>query len=177
MLPAPREGFEVIDRVTGLFVALGLIAAPAMAAPPAGKAPAAPARPAAVPVPRADFIRTMDAEFGKMDADQNKVVTRAEIEQFERAANLLQARAAAHLLFEKMDTDRNGQLSPTEFERMVTPAPPNPAPILAQHDLNKDGRITLVEFRTAKLANFDRMDADKDGVVSPAGMKAAGLVK
>jgi len=60
---------------------------------------------------------------------------------------------------------------------MVTPASPNPAPILAQHDLNKDGRITLVEFRTAKLANFDRMDADKDGIVSIAEMKAAGLVK
>ncbi len=162
----------MIDRVTGLFVALGLVAVPAAAAPPA-----APARPAAVPVPRADFIRTMDAEFGKMDANQDKVVTRAEIEQFERAANLLQARAAAHLLFEKMDTDRNGQLSPAEFERMVTPAPPNPAPILAQHDVNKDGKITLVEYRTAKLANFDRMDADKDGIVSVAEMRAAGLVK
>jgi Ca2+-binding EF-hand superfamily protein len=155
-----------------LFVALGLVAVPAAAAPPA-----APARPAAVPVPRADFIRTMDAEFGKMDANQDKVVTRSEIEQFERAANLLQARAAAHLLFEKMDTDRNGQLSPAEFERMVTPAPPNPAPILAQHDVNKDGKITLVEYRTAKLANFDRMDADKDGIVSVAEMRAAGLVK
>jgi Ca2+-binding EF-hand superfamily protein len=165
----------VIDRVTGLLIALGL--ATGAAPPPTGKPPTSPKAPAAVPVPRADFIRTMDAEFAKMDADQNKVVTRAEIEQYERAANLLQARAAAHLLFEKMDTDRNGQLSPAEFEHMVTPAAPNPAPILAQHDLNKDGKITLVEYRTAKLANFDRMDADKDGVVSVAEMRAAGLVK
>ena len=176
MLRAAREGFEVIDRVTGLFV-LGVLAASAAAAPPAAKAPAAPLRPPAVPVPRADFIRTMDAEFGKMDANHDKLVTRAEIEQYERAANLLQARAAAQALFAKMDTDRNGQLSPAEFEQMVTPAPPNPTPVLAQHDLNKDGRITLVEFRTAKLANFDRMDSDKDGVVSVAEMRAAGLVK
>jgi Ca2+-binding EF-hand superfamily protein len=177
MLRVPREGFEVIDRVSGLFVALGLIAASAMAAPPAAKAPAAPARPAAVPVPRTDFIRTMDAEFGRMDANQDKVVTRAEIEQFERAANLVQARAAARVLFARMDTDKNGQLSPAEFEQMVTPAAPNPAPVLAQNDLNKDGRITLVEYRTAKLANFDRMDADKDGIVTVAEMRAAGIVK
>jgi len=166
---APRgRTFEVIDRVTALFVAL---AAAAAAAPPAAKAPSA------VPVPRTDFIRTMDAEFGRMDANQDKVVTRAEIEQFERAANLVQARAAARVLFARMDTDRNGQLSPAEFEQMVTPAAPNPAPVLAQNDLNKDGRITLVEYRTAKLANFDRMDADKDGIVTVAEMRAAGIVK
>jgi len=165
----------VIDRVTGLFVALGLVAATAVAAPPAGKAPATSA---AVPVPRADFIRTMDGEFAKMDADHNKIVTRAEIEQYEQAANLLKARAAARALFVSLDTDKNGQLSAAEFDRMVvTPRPAGAGPVLAEADLNKDGRITLVEFRTAKLANFDRMDADKDGVVSVAEMRAAGLVK
>ena len=113
-----------------------------------------------------------------MDADKNKIVTKAEIEQFQRAAGLLRAREAARALFVRMDTDKNGQLSFAEFERSaITPPRPNPAPIFAQHDLNKDGRITLVEYRTAKLANFDRMDSDKDGIVSVAEMKAAGLVK
>jgi hypothetical protein len=152
------------------FIAVGLIFAQSADAQQ-------PAKPAPVPVPRTDFIKTMDGEFSKMDVDKNQIVTRAEIEQFERAANLLQARAAARALFTRMDTDKNGQLSPAEFERMVTPAAPNPAPILAQHYLNKDGKITLVEFRTAKLANFDRMDTDKDGIVSVAEMRAAGLIK
>lgn len=141
--------------------------------------PTPPANPApAVPVPRTEFIRTMDGEFGKMDADKNKVVTRTEIEQFQRATGLMAARARARALHAQLDLDKNGQLSIAEFERMAaTPASPNPAPILNQTDLNRDGSITLIEYRTAKLANFDRMDSDKDGVVSVEEMKAIGLVK
>ena len=48
---------------------------------------------------------------------------------------------------------------------------------MAKMDLSKDGQISLIEHRTATLANFDRMDTDKDGVVTPAEMKAAGLGK
>ena len=144
-----------------------------------GAAPAAaPKLTAPVPVPRTEFIATMDAQFAKMDADRNKIVTRAEIEQYQRALALVEARAEARALFARLDTDKNGQLSAAEFERMaITPPPPNAAPLLGEADLNKDGRITLVEYRTAKLANFDRMDTDKDGVVSIAEMKAAGLIK
>ena len=43
--------------------------------------------------------------------------------------------------------------------------------------MNRDGQITLIEFRTSKLANFDRMDSDKDDIVRDAEMKAAGLIK
>jgi Ca2+-binding EF-hand superfamily protein len=56
-------------------------------------------------------------------------------------------------------------------------AQPNAAPLLAQVDANRDGQITQVEFRSGKLANFDRMDTDKDGVVTAAEMRAAGLIK
>jgi hypothetical protein len=142
------------------------------------RAPAQNVGPTAVPVPRTAFIQTMDAEFRKMDADKNNVVTRIEIEQFQRAVSYLEAQARVRTLFAQLDTDRNGQLSPTEFGKMaVAPAPPKATPILGQADLNRDGKITLVEYRTAKLANFDRMDTDKDGVVSLAEMKAAGLIK
>ena len=47
-------------------------------------------------------------------------------------------------------------------------------PILARMDLNRDQSISLVEHRTATLANFDRMDTDKNGIVTPAEIKAAG---
>jgi hypothetical protein len=40
-------------------------------------------------------------------------------------------------------------------------------------DLNHDGIVTLVEHRTATLATFDGLDADKDGVVTPAEMEAS----
>ena len=131
-----------------------------------------------VPVPRTDFIKTMDLEFGTIDADKNKIVIAAEIEQFLRSAAELRARQNARAQFVRLDADKNGQLSIAEFERLAGAAPRvNPAPVLALTDLNKDGKVSLVEYRTAKLANFDRMDADKDGVVSVPEMKAAGIVK
>lgn len=112
-----------------------------------------------------------------MDVNKNDVVTRMEIEQFQRATAAVRAQARSRAAFAALDADKNGQLSPTEFDRLQSIPQPNAAPVLAQADLNKDGTVTLVEHRTAKLANFDRMDADKDGIVSVAEMKAAGLIK
>ena len=133
---------------------------------------------APVAVPRTAFIQTMDTEFNKMDANKDKLVTRTEIEQFQRAVAVVEAQARARALFNQLDSDRNGQLSVTEFARMAgAPAAPNPAAVLGPGDLNRDGQVTLVEFRTSKLANFDRMDSDKHGIVSVAEMKAAGLIK
>jgi len=131
-----------------------------------------------VSVPRADFIATMDAEFRKMDADKDNIVTRAEAEGFLKATSILAAQQRNVALFQQLDVDRNGQVSPAEFARLVSPAAPVDAgPMFAQSDLNKDQQISLVEYRTGKLVNFDRMDADKDGIVSVAEMKAAGLIK
>lgn len=137
------------------------------------------AAPAPVAIPRTAFLSTMDSEFARTDSNKDGVVTRAEIEAFQRAAaeSRLKARAAA--AFAELDGDHNGQLSLAEFTKLnaSVPVKVNAAPILAQEDLNKDGKVTLVEHRTAKLANFYRMDSDKDGVVTPAEMKAAGLIK
>jgi hypothetical protein len=148
-----------------------LSAAVATIAP--AQAPVAP-----TPVPRTDFIASMDAEFRKMDADKNNIVTRAEAEGFLKATSILAAQQRNVALFQQLDADRNGQVSPAEFAKLVVPAPPVDAgPMFAQSDFNKDQQISLIEYRTGKLVNFDRMDADKDGIVSVAEMKAAGLIK
>ena len=42
---------------------------------------------------------------------------------------------------------------------------------------NKDGRIGLIEHGGGKLSHYDRIDSDKDGVVTVAEMKAAGVIK
>ena len=34
-------------------------------------------------------------------------------------------------------------------------------------DGNRDQQVSLVEHRTATLANFDRLDTDRNGVVTP----------
>jgi Ca2+-binding EF-hand superfamily protein len=117
----------------------------------------------------------MDSEFRKMDADKDGTVTRSEIEGFERAVSMVKAQARNRQMFARLDTDRNGQLSAAEFARLAAPAPANAAPVLNHMDLNRDQSLTLVEYRTSTLSNFDRMDADKDGIVTPAEMKAGGV--
>ncbi|WP_309602303.1 EF-hand domain-containing protein [Sphingomonas sp.] len=129
-------------------------------------------------VPRATYITTMDQEFGKMDADKNGKVTRAEIEVFDRALALANARARAQATFTQLDVDKNGQISPTEFMKLVTgTAPADGRPLIAKLDGNKDGTISLIEHRGGKLGYFDQIDTDKDGVVTVAEMKAAGVVR
>jgi Ca2+-binding EF-hand superfamily protein len=140
-----------------------------------GKPPAAQTQ---VPIPRSQFIQAMDAEFKERDVDKNGIVTKKEIEAFQRAffARVNQARLAA--LFERLDADKNGQLSPGEFAGLNGPATPVDAGLLLkQVDLNRDGQVTIVEYRTGKLRSFDDMDADKDGIVSVSEMKAGGLIK
>jgi Ca2+-binding EF-hand superfamily protein len=133
---------------------------------------------APTPVARSQFIDVMDTEFKQMDADKNGILTKKEIEDFQRATAILIAQQRNVAIFQALDKDKNGQLSPSEFSNLpMNVPPPNAAPVLAQTDTNRDGSITMVEYRTGKLANFDRMDTDKDGIVSVAEMKAAGLIK
>ena len=51
----------------------------------------------------------------------------------------------------------------------------DPAPVMAELDTDRDGVITLVEYRIATQGNFDRIDSDRDGVVTNAEMLAAGI--
>ena len=113
-----------------------------------------------------------------MDADKNGSLTRKEIEDFQRATSVLVAQQRNVALFQALDKDKNGQLSSVEFGGLpMNVAQPNAAQELAQVDGNRDGRATLIEYRAGKLVNFDRIDADKDGVVSPTEMRAAGVIK
>ena len=129
-------------------------------------------------VPRSDYIATMDTEFRKMDGDKNGQVTRVEVESFERGVALGQARARAQARFAELDTDRDGQISPVEFNKLISGTPAvDGRPLIGKLDTNKDGQISLIEHRGGKLSYFDQIDSDKDGIVSVAEMKAAGVIK
>lgn len=128
------------------------------------------------PLARSQFLASMDGEFRKMDADKNGQLTRIEIEQFQKLQAVANAEARNRDLFMELDTNKNGQLSPAEFTRLITPPPEaNAQPVLARMDGNHDSQISLVEYRAATLANFDRIDTDKDGIVTPEEMKAGGI--
>jgi len=146
-----------------------ILALAAVAAPPA---------PSAVtqPIPRTQFITEMDAQFRQIDGDKNGQLTRTEIEQYQHLAAVAEAKARNQALFVQLDTNKNGQLSPAEFAKVSAAAPAaNAQPMLARMDGNKDQQVSLVEHRIATLANFDRLDTDKDGVVTPTEMKAGGI--
>ncbi|MCW1402040.1 hypothetical protein OKA06_06775 [Novosphingobium sp. MW5] len=148
-------------------------AKPAVAVP-AAPPPQAP-RPAAPPVPdlsRAAFIAQMDVEHRKRDADGDGKVTRAELERWERGQLIAQAQEGNRALFARLDADRNGVLTPGEFAALVQdPGTPDVGPLMQRFDANRDQVITMVEYRAATLANFDRLDADKDGVLTAAEMQ------
>ena len=135
-------------------------------------------RPTEEPVARLAFIATMDTEFKKMDADKNSVLTRKEIDDFERIKVALAARQRNGALFRLLDSDKNGLLTAGEFASLPMNMPtPDVVGILSQTDSNHDGKVTLIEFRSGKLVNFDRMDSDKDGIVSVSEMRAAGIIR
>lgn len=127
-------------------------------------------QPQVVPdMPRTEFIRLMDIDFQKRDLDGNGKATRIEIEEFTKRAATAKANEQNRILFQNLDTDRNGLLSAAEFAALV-PAPKfiDVSAEMSRFDINRDQIISLVEYRTATLANFDRADIDKDGILSSA---------
>lgn len=141
-----------------------------------GVVPAVLAAQAGTALPRAQFIAGMDSEFRKMDADRNGQLTKAEIEQFQALQAAAQAEARNRAMFKQLDTDKNGLLNAKEFSKIASPpSASNGQPMIARMDGNRDGQVSLVEHRTATVSNFDRLDTDKNGVVTAAEMKAGGI--
>jgi len=157
------------------FIVLAVTFGAGLAGPAAAQTPPLPGA-SANDVPRTVFIATMDREFRSRDADGNGVISRAELERFEANAALGVARAQNQQAFRQLDVDRNGVLSPAEFAALVSaPSLPDVSPQMARLDSNRDQQVTLIEYRAATLANFDRLDTDHDGIVTEAEFKAGNL--
>lgn len=159
-----------------LFRSSALVALALLTARVGAQTPPAPAAPQ--PIPRTLFLQNMDGDFSKMDANHDGKVTKPEIEAFQRANAINEIMARNRAIFAQLDANHDGQLSPQEFARFHgQPPPPNATPMLQHFDADHDGVISQVEFRAATLANFDRLDVNKDGVVDAAEMKAGGIAK
>jgi Ca2+-binding EF-hand superfamily protein len=150
------------------YVVQGPVAKPD--APKTQRQAAQPQKPSvAQDMPRTNFIQIMDAEFKKRDLDGNGKATRAEVEEYTKRAATAEAKQKNQELFSRLDVDKNGLISPAEFSALVSrPQFVDVSAEMIRFDKNRDQIITLVEYRTTTLANFDLLDADKDGILSAA---------
>lgn len=140
--------------------------------------PARPAAQAPKPMTRAEFTTSVDARFAAVDTNKDGALSSAEIaavqqRSLQQAAATQQQRMEAE--FRKLDTNKDSQLSMAEFKAAApgVRASETPAQMIAQIDSDKNGSISAAEYRALPLANFQRMDANKDGIVTPQEVQAA----
>jgi hypothetical protein len=150
----------------------------AAAGPPVAQGAPAPAR-TPQPIARAAYLQRIDAVFSAVDTSKDGVVDKAEIETAEtkalaaRKAQLINEREAG---FHKLDANKDGMLSLTEFNAPLIAQPlpkPNATPMIAKLDTNKDGKVSMAENRAPAAAQFDRADTNKDGSLSVAEQQKA----
>ena len=133
-------------------------------------------------VSRADFQKTLDAQFAAADANHDGSVTKAELAA-ELQRELVQARnqltTKLREQFQRLDTNHDGQLSFAEFNAMIgnVSASQTPEQKLQQLDANHDGKISAAEWRAPDLAKFNKIDANHDGVITQAEIQAAAARK
>jgi len=83
--------------------------------------------------------------FADFDLNSDKKIDR---EEFKRLVNVL---------LRRMDTDKNGRLSPEEFKKVM-----GATARFEAFDINKDGRIDQAEFEKLADQLEQRVDADND---------------
>lgn len=134
------------------------------AAPPAARAPR--------PVTRAEMVRDLDANYKRLDVNNDGDVTQSEIRAAQaRAEQTVEAQIVKRRAdgFVRLDTNKDGQLSLAEFNAAAPIAPrhkADPSQVVQRMDANNDQKVSIAEFRAPSLATFDKMDLNGDGTVS-----------
>jgi Ca2+-binding EF-hand superfamily protein len=143
----------------------------------AAQSSAVPSGSAAQPVTRSGLAGQLDSSFNNLDANKDKSLDRSEIEAAQ-ARNVAQAKAEiakrVEAEFTRLDGNKDGQLSLAEFKgAAASPRVPPVEELVKQLDRNGDGKVTQEEYRALPLANFDRIDTNKDGSISAQEQSAA----
>lgn len=145
-----------------------LAASPAFAQQPNAGAPAGQRPAGAAGMARAQFLTNVAAEFAQIDANKDGKATKAEIERHRVQAIAARQRANNRAAFASLDTNKDGSLSQQEFAAPLATAPRvNVDPLIAKLDANKDGGVTSAEFQAGAVADFTRLDTNRDNLLSP----------
>lgn len=166
-------------------LAAGLLAmsGSAFAQPPSPPAPGGPAK--HQPAKRADLQAMLEARFDKLDANKDGKLTPED-----HAARRTERR---ELAFSRLDADKNGAISKAEFT--APRAKPQDGPQMHRAAMNWRGHmprgpwgarpgpdgagakagqpVTKSDFVAQGLARFDKVDTDRDGILSQAERDAA----
>ncbi|MDB5698816.1 MAG: calcium-binding EF-hand-containing protein [Alphaproteobacteria bacterium] len=138
----------------------------------AATAPVAPAKVAAQPqLPTKAAIQTqVKATFDRLDTNKDGWVDKAEAERgFDTSF-----KAAENAAFARFDTNKDGSISRAEFDASTgQPSAAARSAWITLNDVDKNGRVALAEATAKALGNFDRMDTDKNGVLSAEEIRAA----
>ena len=168
--------FLIDRRALATLVSLTIFATPGAVAAQSGAAPSSTAS-ASQPVTKAALAGQLDSSFNNLDTNKDKSLNRSEIEAAQ-ARNVAQAKAEiakrVEAEFTRLDGNKDGQLSLTEFKgAAASPRVPPVDELVKQLDRNSDGKVTQEEYRAVPLANFDRIDTNKDGSISAQEQSAA----
>lgn len=140
----------------------------------AGAAVAQQAAPRAMaePVSRADFVDRRVERLTAIDANRDGAVSAQEMTAAKSARRAERAASA----FDRLDADRNGQLSREEFSARAERAPraaragrgsdAGPRAARRAERVAARGPVNIAEARTRAEQAFARLDADSDGVVT-----------
>jgi Ca2+-binding EF-hand superfamily protein len=167
--------FLIVRRTLATLASLTISVTPVAVAAQSSAAPSGSA--AAQPVTRAGLAGQLDSSFNNLDANKDKSLDRSEIEAAQ-ARNVAQAKAEiakrVEAEFTRLDGNKDGQLSLAEFKNAAaSPRVPPVEELVKQLDRNGDGKVTQEEYRALPLANFDRIDTNKDGSISAQEQSAA----
>ena len=147
-----------------------------LASPATAQAPAA-----STNITRAQVVSELNAAFGRVDANKDGVITLAEAtaaQQRVAAETAAEIAKSAETQFAQLDKDKNGQLSLAEFKAGAPkPRMTSADQLLKLLDANKDGKVSSTEFQAQRLGQFDRVDTNHDGIVTPLERQAAAQVR
>jgi Ca2+-binding EF-hand superfamily protein len=147
-----------------------LLAQAAAATAPA--ATAAPAKAGAQPqMPtKASIQAGVKRTFDRIDANKDGWVDKAEAERdFDTRFRARQAAA-----FARIDANKDGSISRQEFDAAAgQPSAAAKSAWLTFNDVDKNGRVALAEATAKELGAFDRIDTDRNGVLSVEELRAA----